>query len=144
MASEQTGRDAVNQLQDIRSEVSQVKGLSKFTARLIINDAKNRGINLIDDILKKFTIPKAKIYLLVDGFRSSVKIGKDVGIKQQSAHEQLQWLIREGLVDCDNPGSSKASYKKSAVEEVIGLSNLLKKRFNLYEWLNKIINPNVE
>lgn len=144
MASEQTGRDTVDQLQNISSEVTQVKGLSKFTARLLINDAKNRGINLVDDILKKFTVRKAKIYLLVDGFRSSGEIGKDVDIKQQSAHEQLQWLTREGLVDCDNPGSSKAAYRKSAVEEVIGLSNILKKRFNLYEWLNKIINPNVE
>lgn len=134
----------MNQLQNIRSEVAQVKGLSKFTARLLIDDAKNRGSNLVENILKKFTKTKAKIYLLVDGFRSSREIGEGVGIKQQSAHGQLQWLRREGLVDFDNPGSRKTTYKKSGVEETIGLSNLLKKEFKLHEWLNKVTNSNVK
>lgn len=144
MASEQTGIDAVDQLQNIRSEVVQVKGLSKFTVRLLIDDAKNRGSNLVEDILKKFTETKAKIYLLVNGFRSSREIGESVGIKQQSAHEQLQWLRREGLVDFDDPGSPKATYKKSGVEEVIGLSNRLKREFKLHDWLKKTTKPNAE
>lgn len=137
MASEQTGRDAVNQLQEIRSEVAQVKGLSKFTAHLLISDAKNRGIDLVDEILKKFTPVKAKIYLLVDGFRSSVKIGKSVDISQPAAHGHLQGLIKAGLIDRDNPGSTKAVYKKSGVEDAIGLSSLLKRKFGLHEWLDK-------
>lgn len=144
MASEQTGRDAVIQLQEIKNEVAQVRGLSKFTARLLINDAKSRGNNLVNEIVKKFTVTKTKIYLLSDGFRSSAKIGKQVGITQQAANKHLQGLIREGFIDCDNPGSSKAIYKKSAVEEVIGLSNLLKKKFNLYEWLNNTITQDNE
>jgi len=144
MASDQVDRDAVNQLQDIRSEIAQVKGLSKFTARLLINDAKNRGINLVDDIIKRFTITKAKIYLLVDGFRSSVKIGKSAGITQQAAHQHLQNLIRDGLIERDNSGSSKAVYRKSGVEDVIGLSNLLKRKLNLYKWLDNMTGKDVE
>ncbi len=140
MAGDQTNNDTLNQLQNIKSEISQVKGLSKFTARLLINDARNRGIDLTNDIVKKFTIIKAKIYLLVDGFRSSATIGKNLGITQQTTHEHLQGLIKDGLVDRDNPGSSKALYKKSGVEDVIGLSNILKRKFNLYEWLNNIEN----
>ncbi len=144
MASEQAGRDTVSQLQDIKSEVAQVKGLSKFTARLLINDAKNRGIDLVDDILKKFTIVKAKIYLLVDGFRNSADIGKSVGITKQAAHRHLQGLIKEGLIDRDNPRSPKAVYRKSGVEDVVGLSNHLKRKFSLYEWLDSVMNRDVE
>jgi len=144
MATEQTGRDTLNQLQDIKSEVAQVKGLSKFTARLLINDAKNRGINLVDDITKGFTLTKAKIYLLVDGFRSSVKMGKNTNITQQAAHEHLQNLIRDGLIDRDNSGSTKAVYKKSGVEDVIELSSLLKRKFNLYKWLDNVTGQDVE
>lgn len=139
MANNTTDLDLLSQLQNIRSEIAQVKGLSKFTARLFINNAKNQGIDLVTQTLEKFTITKAMIYLLVDGFRSSVKIGKIVGIKQQSAHEQLHWLIKEGLIEADNMGSSKAAYRKSSVEEVIGLSNLLKRKFNLHDWLAKAI-----
>ncbi len=138
MASEQTGRDAVDQLQEIRNEVAQVKGLSKFTARLLIDDAKNRKIDHVDKILKKFTVGRAKAYLLVDGFRSSAQIGRDLGIPPQNSHRHLNKLIEDGFIDRDNSGSSKATFRKSSVEDVIRLSNLLKKKFNLNKWLDEV------
>lgn len=138
MASEQTGRDAVDQLQEIRNEVAQVKGLSKFTARLLIDDAKNRKIDHVDKILKKFTVGRAKVYLLVDGFRSNAQIGRDVGIPPQNSHRHLERLIEDGFIDRDDSGSSKATFRKSSVEDVIRLSNLLKKKFDLNEWIDNV------
>jgi len=142
MANDLADIGVASQLQDIKQEVVQVKGLSELAVRLHIEDAKNRGSDLIRGVLDKFTLTKAKVYLLVDGFRSTREIARIVGIKQPTVHHHLDGLVNNFLVDRVNPGSPKAVFKKSAAENTLGLSTRLKKEFDLSKWLDEVTSEN--
>jgi len=138
MVKEATGQLSAKQLHEIKTEVRRLRGLSKFTTRLIINEAKSRGIDLVQAILAEFSEPRAKAYLLVDGFKTSTEIGNLLGISQQAAHQHLQKLIQGGYVNCENPHSPKTVFKKTEVEDALGLSRLLIRKFDLAEWLRSL------
>lgn len=134
IASESTAQVTAEQLQKIKTEIRRIRGLSKFTAGLIIREAKSRGIDLVENALDEFTESSAKVYLLIDGHKTSTDIGKDLGISQQAAHQQLQNLIRMGYVDRQKPRSKNIIFRKSEVEDVLGLSRKLIKKFDLSKW----------
>lgn len=87
---------------------------------------RSGGEELKELLLKFFSVRKraAKVYLAVDGERTSGKIAEHLGLHVQAVSNEISELENKGLIELKKWGI----YKKSKIDAILRLSSELRKK----------------
>jgi len=113
------------QLDRIDEILSHVRSIDAQMTWIIRSEAKELKKLLIEYFKRKKRA--AKVYLAVDGNRSSGQIGQYLGLHVQAVSNELRELLNRGLIEL----KKWSVYKKSKIDNILRLSSELRKDSDL-------------
>lgn len=124
MAKEKT-KGAKETLDRIDEILSHVRSIDAQMTWIIRSEAKELKKLLIEYFKRRKRA--AKVYLAVDGNRSSGQIAQYLGLHVQAVSNELTELANRGLIEL----KKWAVYKKSKIDSILRLSSELRKDSDL-------------
>lgn len=124
MAKEKT-KGAKETLDRIDEILSHVRSIDAQMTWIIRSEAKELKKLLIEYFKRRKRA--AKVYLAVDGNRSSGQIAQYLGLHVQAVSNELTELANRGLIEL----KKWAVYKKSRIDSILRLSSELRKDSDL-------------
>jgi len=74
---------------------------------------------------------RAAVYMKVDGTRNVSEIAGELGIRDKNVYKELKQLQQWSLVAVKGEKNRQLVFRQTKLEHILGLSKILKKRFNL-------------
>ena len=111
-------KEELDKIDEILAHVKSIDGQMSWIIRSESKDLEKLLLNYFSRRKRA-----AKVYLAVDGKRTSGQIAEYLGILVQNVSKELTELERRGLVELKKWGI----YKKSKIDSILRLSNSLRK-----------------